>query len=482
MYDNQFKCEHNIVRREFLKRCAAGTAGAAAAASGCSGAGTSGRKPNIIFILADDLGYGDVGCYGQKTIRTPNIDRLAGDGMLFTDHYAGSTVCAPSRCCLMTGLHTGHAYIRGNRQASPQGQEPIPAGTLTVAELLRNAGYTTALIGKWGLGGPGTEGHPNRQGFDYFFGYLCQGHAHNYYPEFLYRNNDKVPLEGNEVDGSERYEGAGVAHRKARYSHDLMVEEALSFIDRTKDGQFFLYLALTIPHANNEAGKEGMEVPTDAPYTTRDWPQQQKNHAAMITRMDTDIGTLMAKLKELGIDKDTIVMFSSDNGPHREGGADPDFFDSNGPLRGIKRDLYEGGIRVPLIVRWPGYIRSGTVTEHVSAFWDFMPTAADIAGTGTPDGIDGISYLPTLIGGEQRKHEFLYWEFHEGAGSKQAVRMGTWKAVKNRPSLPMELYDLTTDIGEERNVADSHPGALNRIEEYLKTARTESEYWNIFER
>jgi len=471
-----------IKRRDFLRdsalaaaACSIGDMGGAPPASGRT-------KPNIVFILADDLGYGDLGCYGQQRIMTPNIDRLAEEGMRFTDHYAGSTVCAPSRCCLMTGLHTGHAYIRGNRQASKQGQEPIPAETVTVAELLKKAGYTTGLIGKWGLGGPGTPGHPNRQGFDYFFGYLCQGHAHNYYPEFLYRNGEKVRLEGNKVKPSDRYDGAGVAYERKQYSHDLFVKEALSFVERNKHRPFFLYLAFTIPHANNEAGKKGMEVPSDAPYTDRDWPRQQKNHAAMITRMDRDVGTLMKLLKELGIDDDTLVFFTSDNGPHREGGADPEFFDSNGPLRGIKRDLYEGGIRVPMIARWPGKIEPGSVTNHVSAFWDFLPTAGELAGFEAPEGLDGISYLPTLLGKKQKKHRFLYWEFHEGRSSKQAVRMGGWKAVRNALSKPLELYDLSVDVGEKNNVADEHPDVVKEIEDFLKTARTESRYWPLSEK
>ncbi len=474
-------------RRTFLAGCGA----AGLAACGCGNGGENGRdpessmtrKPNIIHIMADDLGYGDLGCYGQEMIRTPNIDRLAEEGVRFTDHYAGSTVCAPSRCCLMTGLHTGHAYIRGNKSTPPSGQEPIPDDTVTVAEVLKRAGYATGLVGKWGLGAPGSVGVPNRQGFDHFFGYLCQGHAHNYYPEFLYRNDEEAPLEGNTVEPA-RYYGAGVAAERAVYSHDLMAEEALAFVERNSGGPFFLYLALTIPHANNEAGKEGMEVPSDEPYGCEPWPQQQKNHAAMITRMDRDIGRLMAKLEGLGIAGDTVVFFTSDNGPHREGGADPEFFDSNGPLRGIKRDLYEGGIRVPMIARWPGRIPAGSVTGHVSAFWDFLPTAADIAGVETPVGLDGVSCLPTLLGdsGDQRRHDHLYWEFHEGSGSKQAARSGNWKGVRNRPSRPLELYDLSTDIGEEHDVAADHPDVVRAIERYLETARTESEIWDIFER
>jgi len=476
-------------RRAFMKSCAA-AAGIPAAAK-CGGDDErrvrvetpAKRKPNIIYILADDLGYGDLGCYGQSMIRTPNIDRLAAEGMRFTDHYAGSTVCAPSRCCLMTGLHTGHAYIRGNKSTPPSGQEPIPDDTVTVAELLKQAGYATGLIGKWGLGGPGSVGEPNRQGFDYFFGYLCQGHAHNYYPEFLYRNGEEVALEGNRVEPA-RYYGAGVAYERAQYSHDLMAGEALRFVERNSGGPFFLYLALTIPHANNEAGKEGMEVPSDEPYGDRDWPQQQKNHAAMITRMDRDVGRLMEKLVELGIDDDTLVIFTSDNGPHREGGADPDFFDSSGPLRGIKRDLYEGGIRVPMIARWPGKVRPGSVTDHLSAFWDFLPTATEMAGTEHPAGIDGISYLPTLLGDgdRQRGHEYLYWEFHEGKATKQAVRAGNWKAVRLRPSGPIELYDLARDIGENDDIAAGHPDVVEKMGRYLDTARSESPIWHLFEK
>jgi len=471
-----------INRRDFLLNCAAATASISISCLPGKDTGVAGdRKPNIIFILADDLGYGDPGCYGQKEIKTPNIDRLAEEGLRFTDHYAGSTVCAPSRCCLMTGYHTGHAYIRGNSEVKPMGQKPLPEGTVTVADLLKEAGYATALIGKWGLGGPDSSGIPNRQGFDYFFGYLCQRHAHNYYPEFLFRNREKVLLQGNRVENP-RTDGAGVAIEKAQYSHDLCMQEALKYVERNKGNPFFLCLAVTIPHANNEAGSEGMEVPSDEPYSDRDWPQQQKNHAAMITRLDRDIGKLIEQLKKLGIDRDTLVLFSSDNGPHREGGADPEFFDSNGPLRGIKRDLYEGGIRVPMIARWPGKIKPGSVTGHISAFWDFLPTAAEIAGIAVPSNIDGISYLPTLLGKEQRKHEFLYWEFHEGRASKQALRLGDWKAVRLRPGAEPELYNLQTDISEQHNLAGQHPDIVSRIETYLKSARTESEFWKLTDR
>ena len=464
-------------RRSFLKVVGAGSMGAAFA---CGGGDEKNERtevpavpsrPNIIYILADDLGYGDVGCYGQETIQTPNIDRLASEGMRFTDHYAGSTVCAPSRCCLMTGLHTGHAFVRGNKRV------PLPSSEVTVAELLKGQGYTTGIVGKWGLGEPDTTGIPNRQGFDYWFGYLNQRRAHNYWPDYLWKNEEKYPLEGNKVRDN-------VAYERGEYSHDLFTREALGFIEDNSTGPFFLYLAYTIPHANNEAGQEGMEVPDDAPYSDRDWPQQQKNHAAMITRMDRDIGTIMKRLADLGIDGNTIVCFTSDNGPHREGGGDPDFFDANGPLRGIKRDLYEGGIRVPFIVRWPGVVAPGTTSSHVSAFWDFMPTVAEIIGTDAPTARDGISYLPTLRGenAAQRKHEYLYWEFHEGKGSKQAVRSGHWKAVRNLPSQPVELYDLDRDIGEVHDIASENPEIVARLTGYIDSARSESEDWEIFER
>lgn len=428
-------------------------------------------KPNIIFILADDLGYGDLGCYGQQTIRTPNLDRMATEGLRFTQCYAGSTVCAPSRCVLMTGQHTGHCLIRGNDRV------PLRPADVTVADVLKTAGYTTALIGKWGLGEPETTGHPLQQGFDYFFGYTDQRHAHNFYPEFLWRNNDRVVLK-NEVAPEWRGQLPGVAVRRVEYSHDLFVADALRFVEENRNKPFFLYLALTIPHANNEAGKAGMEVPELGEYADKDWPAPEKGKAAMITRMDRDVGTLLAKLKQLGIDERTIVFFSSDNGPHREGGVDPSFFRSSGGLRGIKRDLYEGGIRVPMIVRWPGKIAPG-VSDQVWAFWDFLPTAAELAEVAAPGEIDGLSVVPTLLGRPgQKQHEFLYWEFHEG-GSKQAVRMGDWKAVRLNPEAPLQLYALNKDVAEENDIASDHPEVVAKIEAYLKTARTESEHWPL---
>jgi arylsulfatase A-like enzyme len=427
------------------------------------------RKPNIIFILADDLGYGDLGCYGQKKIKTPNLDRLAAQGMRFTQFYAGSTVCAPSRCALMTAQHTGHCRVRGNALV------PLRPQDTTVASLLKMLGYVTGLVGKWGLGEAGSTGVPTKQGFDSFFGYLNQYHAHNSYPDFLWRNEEKVPIKGNVVKDN-------VASAKAQFSHDLFTEEALGFIERNKEKPFFLYLAYTIPHANNERGKlegNGLEVPSDEPYGKESWPQTMKNYAAMITRMDRDIGRILDRLRELGLDGDTIIFFSSDNGPHREGGGNPDFFNSSGGLRGFKRSLHEGGVRVPFIVRWTGKIKAGTVSDHVGAFWDVLPTTMDLAGGKAPAGLDGVSFVPTLLGrGKQKQREFLYWEFHEG-GSKQAARMGDWKAVRPKWGGPLELYNLKTDLAEKTNVAAQNPQVVERIETYLKSARTESQEFPI---
>jgi arylsulfatase A-like enzyme len=431
------------------------------------------HPPNIIFILADDLGYGELGCYGQKRIKTPNIDQLASEGIRFTQCYAGTTVCAPSRCCLMTGLHSGHARIRGNNAY------PLRPEDVTVAEILRQAGYHTGLIGKWGLGLPGTTGTPVKQGFDDFLGFLSQTHAHQYYPTNIWREDRAtlgeqdaiVPFDGNLNDG-----------RKV-YVHDQFTRAATNFVRVNKNFPFFLYLAYTAPHANNELGKlsgNGMEVPSDAPYSNEDWPQQEKNKAAMITRMDRDIGKLLDLLKGYNLETNTVIFFASDNGPHNEGGAKAAFFNSSGALRGIKRDMYEGGIRVPMIVRWTGTIRAGHVSDFPWAFWDFLPTAADIAGVKdkVPAHIDGRSVLPTLLGRAQEPHEFFYWEFHE-KGSKQAVRMGDWKAVRVAINKPLELYDLKDDVGETKNVAVEHPDVIAKIETYLKTARSDSPKWPL---
>lgn len=444
-----------LSRREFLGSLAAAAAPAQRAP----------RPPNIVFILADDLGYGDLGCYGQKRIRTPNLDRMAAEGIRFTQAYAGSTVCAPSRCALMTGLHMGHAWVRGNRYPDL----PLRPQDYTVTELLKYAGYTTGLFGKWSLGGLGTTGYPTVKGFDEWFGYFSQTHAHNYYPEHLLEGNREYLLRGN------------FGAKRTEYAHDLFTERSLDFIKRHKDRPFFLHVCYTIPHANNEWGRDtgnGMEVPDDAPYSATDWPQPEKNFAAMITRMDRDVGAIVGALRQSGIEEDTVVFFSSDNGPHKEGGHDPEFFDSNGPLRGIKRDLYEGGIRVPAIVWWPGKIRAGRVSDFVWAFWDFLPTAAELAGVPAPSGIDGISIVPELLGRPQREHEYLYWEFHE-RGFSQAVRRGDWKAVRPDSSRPLELYNLRDDPGENDNQADRRPELAAELGALLEKARTDSTHWPV---
>ncbi len=459
-------------RRNFLKQ-----SGIAAAAMSMPHSlfakETKEKKPNIIFIIADDLGYGDLGCYGQKIIKTPNLDKMAAEGLKFTQHYAGCTVCAPSRCCLMTGKDTGHAFIRGNREIQPEGQYPIPADTITVARILKKAGYTTGCIGKWGLGGPESSGEPNKQGFDHFFGYLCQRQAHRFYPDYLWRNGEKVEL------------------NRETYSHDLMAEETLDFIKKNKDRPFFLYIPFTIPHAELKVPVDSMdqykgkfeEEPFAGAgnYGAQRFPKAA--YAGMVTRMDRDVGRIFDLLKELDIDDNTLVMFTSDNGPHHEGGNDPHFFNSNGSLKGIKRDLYEGGIRVPMLARWPEKIKAGTTTDHISAFWDFLPTCADLAGAEKPEEVDGISMAPLLQGSpkRQKEHDFLYWEFHYsgGRGIKQAVRMGKWKAVRNGLGKPLELYNLNKDLGEEKNVASEHQEIIEKIEDYLKDARVESEIFPL---
>ncbi len=421
-------------------------------------------KPNIIFIMADDLGYGDLGSYGQRFITTPNLDRMAGEGIRFTQFYAASPVCAPSRASFITGQHQGHVYIRGNTSLKRE-RIPLRPQDVTVAEVLKRAGYRTGVIGKWGLGEPGTTGIPNRKGFDYWFGYLNQAHAHNYYPDYLWRNEERVSIP------------------KGTYSHDLLTNETLDFVRREKQNPFFLYLAYTIPHANNELGREtgnGMEVPDDAPYSNEDWTPQQRNYAAMITRMDADIGKLFELLKELKLDENTLVLFSSDNGPQGvdEGGYDLTLFGSSGPLRGKKRDLYEGGIRVPMIARWPARIKGGQISDHIWTQWDFLPTAAAIAGLKPPASIDGISMLPALLGGRQPTHKYLYFEFHEPSFA-QAVRMGRWKAVRRGMNGAIELYDLQTDLAETRDVAAKNQQIVKRMEEIMKREHVESEHWPV---
>ncbi|HEX5219030.1 MAG TPA: arylsulfatase [Verrucomicrobiae bacterium] len=437
------------------------------------------RRPSIILIMADDLGYGDIGCYGQSRIKTPNIDRLAAEGIRFTDFYAGSTVCSPSRATLMLGQHTGHVKIRGNARGASLSPDDV-----TLASVLKNSGYRTALLGKWGLAEEGSPGVPQRVGFDEFVGYLSNVEAHNYYPDFIWRYDPPRTNHGG-FDGKMAYPENGGA-KKNTYVPDLLTKAALSYIKINKPDQFnryrpfFLFLSYNIPHANNEEGRRtgnGMEVPGDAPYSDEQWSPPEKNKAAMITRMDADIGRILEQLKQSRIETNTIVIFTSDNGPHREGGVDPKFHNSSGGLRGIKRDLYEGGIRVPMIVRWPQRIKPGQVSDFPWAMWDLLPTAADMALTKPPENTDGISVYPLLIGRAQtNRHDFLYWEFHE-RGFQQAARMGDWKAVRPQRDEPLELYNLKTDLSEKENVAQKNPEVVAKFENYFKNARTDDPQW-----
>ncbi len=436
-------------------------------------------KPNIILILADDLGYGDLGSYGQKKIKTPHLDRLATEGIRFTQAYSGSTVCAPARSVLMTGRHAGRTRVRGNAGGIAQA---LRAEDTTIASILQHSGYRTALIGKWGLGdtGEAESGLPRKQGFDSFFGYLNQRHAHNTYPSWLWRDEQKVRLK-NTVP-NETPVGSGVSDNRAEFAPDLFAAEALSFIREQKDAPFFLYFATTIPHANNAGGSNGIEVPELGEYENRDWPPVEKAFAALVSRLDRHVGDILDLLNELGIDDRTLILFSSDNGPHREGGRRPAFFDSNGPLRGIKRDLTDGGIRVPAIARWPGTIPAGKTSDAIWYFPDVLPTFASLAGAEIPDNIDGVDLTPTLTGKPQPSlsDRFLYWEFHEG-GTKQASRQGPWKAIRKSPGAKLELYRLDRDIAEKTDLADRHPDIVRRFDEFLSTARTESPEWPIRE-
>jgi arylsulfatase len=485
-------------RRSFLRTLGLGTA-AQAVWPAYRASGAPARKPNIIFILADDLGYGEVGAFGQTKIRTPNIDALAREGMKLPQHYSGSPVCAPSRCVLLTGQHTGHAYIRDNDEMGDrgdvwhdpalEGQRPLHAGTVTIGSMLRQAGYATAIVGKWGLGGPASTGEPNRQGFDFFFGYLCQRVAHNHYPAYLWRNATKVPLPGNPgiyphqklpADRDPKQMASYREYSGTQYALDLMGEQARAFIRQHKDQPFFLYFTPTIPHA-------ALQVPEDAlreydgafpetPYLGDKGylphPLPRAAYAAMVTRMDREVGRIVALLKELGLEKDTLIVFTSDNGPTFNGGTDSAFFQSAGSFRGLKQSLYEGGIRVPTIARWPGQIPAGSVSQHVSAFQDFCPTFAELAGAGIPAGTDGLSMSRALGGqpGAQRAHPYLYWEF----SGKQAVRLGDWKAIRTAATGAMELYNLKDDIGERTDVAAREKDVVARIDTIMKEARTES--------
>ncbi|PTN02050.1 arylsulfatase [Mangrovibacterium marinum] len=460
---------------------------ALAALAACQNTATkekAAQKPNIIYILADDLGYGDLSCYGQQKFQTPHIDQLAREGMRFTNHYAGCAVCAPSRSTLLTGQTTGFTPIRGNIGVKPEGQIPLPAESFTVAELLKQSGYVTGAFGKWGLGFIDTDGDPNKQGFDQFYGYNCQTLAHNYFPGHLWDNQTKVELAGN------------IDNQFGDYAPELIHQQAMQFLEANKDTSFFLFYPSVIPHAELKLPEADLaqfrgKYDPEKSYEGADYghPRFRKGgygsqaechaaFAAMVAVLDNQVGELMAKLKELDIDENTIVIFSSDNGPHREGGADPDYFDSNGPLRGYKRDLYEGGIREPMLVRWPGHVAAGTTSDLISAFWDVMPTVADLVGAEKPTNIQGISFLPTLLSQPgQKKHDYLYWEFHENDG-RQAIRQGDWKYVSYKVSDPEqqthELYDLANDPGEEHNLADQYPEIVEEMTQILWAARTES--------
>ncbi len=440
-------------------------------------------KPNIIYILADDLGYGDLSCYGQKKFSTPNIDKLASEGMLFTQHYSGCTVSAPSRSSLMTGMHTGNTPIRGNKEMPVEGQWPITDATVTIPELLKQSGYSTGAFGKWGLGTIDSEGNPNKQGFDVFYGYICQALAHSYYPQHLWHNSNKIVITENQGDN------------KVVYAPTLIQDKAMDFIRQNKNKPFFMYYANVIPHAELAAPEKYMakfrgKFTPEVKYNQAENPyakyhSQDECHtafAAMITLLDDQVGEIVSELNRLGLTENTIIIFSSDNGPHLEGGADPDFFDSNGPLNGYKRDLYEGGIRVPMLVKWPAKIQKNTVSNHVSAFWDVMPTLCEVAGVKTKHKIDGISFLPSLTGKKQKTHNYLYWEFHE-LGGRMALRMDNWKLVvynvldKTRTSTA--LYNLAYDVAETKNLASQHPEIVSKMEKLMLSARTPSDVFKF---
>ena len=447
------------------------------------------QKPNIIYILADDLGYGDLSSYGQKHFETPNIDKLASKGMKFLQHYSGASVCAPSRSSLMTGQHTGHTPIRGNRELEDEGQTPLPATSLTIAEVMKLAGYKTGAFGKWGLGFIDSDGDPNNQGFDVFYGYNCQRLAHRYYPPYLWENKNKVFLKGNDWTNT------------VTYAPDKIQEATLKFIEENKEKPFFAYVPLVLPHAelispndsifNKYKGKfEETPLTSDARYTSdygpdiihKEYCPQETPHAAfasMVDRLDVYVGQIMDKVEELGIADNTIIMFASDNGPHAEGGADPEFFNSGGDLRGIKRDLYEGGIRTPFIAVWPNKIKAASTSNHVSAFWDVLPTIADIVDVKINNQIDGISFLPTLLDTKsQKEHNYLYWEFNIKSGRK-AIRKGNWKGVwykiNGKKQGEFELYNLETDLPEENNIANNHPEIVEELKQLMSEASIPSE-------
>lgn len=435
------------------------------------------RKPNIILIVADDLGYGELGCFGQDKILTPNLDQLASEGMKLTRFYCGQAVCAPSRCVLMTGKHTGHSYIRNNREVKPEGQFPIPEDSWTIPKMMKEQGYATAAMGKWGLGPVGSSGDPNKQGLDLFFGYNCQRQAHNYYPRYLYRNEEKVEMPGND---------RGLTGE--RYAPDETIKEALQFIRQNKDNPFFLFFPTVIPHLALQVPEDSMEHYIgkwdDPPYDGKNGylphPTPKAAYAGMISHMDRNIGSMMNLLKELGLEEDTLILFSSDNGATYLRGPDTDFFNSCGGLRGKKGSLYEGGIRVPTIARWKGKIEPGTESDHTAAFWDIMPTIAQITGANAADDTDGISFAPTLFGdSSQKEHDYLYWEF-PSYGGQQAIQMGDWKGIRQNlmrkeGDRSWQLYNLKDDRNETTDVAKDHPEIINKIKELAASARVPSE-------
>ena len=441
------------------------------------------KKPNIILILADDLGYGDLGCYGQQKIETPNLDRLAKMGVRFTQFYSGSTVCAPARCALMTGMHTGHASIRGNKTIKPEGQVPLPDSIVTFPMLLQKAGYATAAFGKWSLGFITTTGDPQKKGFDEFFGYNCQSLAHNYYPDHLWHNHDRVDLPCN-------------LRSDSVYSADLIHQQAMKFLKAQKQQPFFLYLPYTLPHADvivprDEVYQHYVKKFNELPAPLVENDPGDKTHydqyphaafAAMVSRLDKYVGEIMQLLKEQQLEENTMLIFTSDNGPHREKGGDPGYFNSSGGFRGIKRDLYEGGIREPFIAYQKGITKPGTINEHPAALWDLYPTFLEMAGLKNAEEIDGISILPAISGKKQKQHEYLYWELHEGGG-RQAVRFGKWKAVwlnvSSRTPSPVELFDLTKDPQEKINLANKYPEVVKEAEAIKKMAYVPNKDWPL---
>lgn len=421
-------------------------------------------RPNMIYIMVDDLGYGDLGCFGQREIKTPNLDRLASQGMRLTSYYAGCTVCRPSRLSLWTGQHTGHTAIDSNEKYIFQPKD------VTVAELLKKSGYRTGGVGKWAMGSVGSTGHPNQNGFDFWMGYLDQSEAHNYYPTHLWRNSERVDLPGNVIGDFPNGRGR-VASQRVTYSHDVMTEHLFDFIRANATQPFLAHVHWTIPHANNEGGRvlgDGMEVPDYGQYANRPWPNVEKGQAAMISRMDGDVGRLMDLLAELKIDRNTLVVFTSDNGPHSEGGHKHEYFDANGPLRGYKRDLYEGGIRAPTIAWWPGKIQAGSENDTPLAAYDWLATACELAEVEVPAHVDGQSYLSILLGNGQVSRDYLFWSY----GDKKAIRSGKWKGVVPAKAKSLELYDLEEDIGETNDLAAKHPEVVRQLSSWIESATT----------